>query len=72
MQTLGRDGHLSTKAHLPPIGEAGGGVDVHHRRVDQGNETPGIRFIFGEDTIRVRGGVRSNMLHGLFQPVDDL
>src|SRR6266851_2897267 len=45
----GRDPHLGAHAELPPVHQAGGGVDQHRRRVHLLGEAPRATEIAGDD-----------------------
>ena len=67
MHLLRRNAKLSTKAKHAAIGEASGGVDHDHGRVDALGEFLDGRIILGDDGFGVARGMRVDVVDGRAQ-----
>ena len=67
MHLLRGDAKLGTKAEHAAVGEAGGGVDHDHGRVDALGEFLDGRIILGDDGFGVACGMRVDVVDGRVQ-----
>ena len=71
VELLGGDAHLTAKAELSAVGEAGGAVDVDGGTVHSRREEGGVGVGPGQDGFAVAGGVSRDVGDGFLHAVHD-
>jgi hypothetical protein len=69
MQALGADSYLGAQSELPPVSEAGAGIDVHRCRVDLIHKAHSPAIILGDDSIRMLSAVLIDVIQSFVQAV---
>src|SRR6266446_9375936 len=62
MQLVGRNADLRAQAVFKAVGEARRGVHQYGARIDLAQETPGARFVFGDDRVGMLRSVLADVL----------
>src|SRR2546425_605413 len=62
MQLVGRNADLRAQAVLEAVGEARRSVHQYGARIDLAQETPGARFVFGDDRVGMLRSVPADVL----------